>query len=170
MKRAIQVLNVMVKAGIIEDYAIAGAVAGIIHAEPVSTKDLDVLVPLPQTPAGLATLTSIHAYLRKEGYSMYGQHFIIGGVPVDFLDAHDPIARDALKGAIEVAAWGERTKVVRPEHLIAMALAVGRHKDCARIEALLEMAKIDKPFLRRLIRRHGLVDKWDAFLRGIRES
>lgn len=166
MKLALQVLNRMVKAGIIEDYAIAGAVAAIIHAEPVSTKDLDVLVPLPQTPAGLATLAPIHEYLKKQGCSMYGQHFIIGGVPVDFLDAHDPVSREAFAGAVEVTAWGERAKVVRPEHLIAMALAVGRRKDYARIEALLDMAKIDKPFLARLLRRHGLARKWASFGKG----
>ena len=166
MKLAIQALNKMVRAGIIEDYAITGAVAGIIHAEPISTKDLDVLVPLPETPAGLATLAPIHEYLKKQGYSIYGQHFILGGVPVDFLDAHDPIAKDALKGAVEIAAWGERAKVVRPEHLIAMALTVGRHKDYARVEALLDMAKVDKPFLLRLLGRHGLAKKWEDFTKG----
>ena len=166
MRRAIQVLNKMVKAGVIEEYALAGAVAAIIHAEPVSTKDLDVLVPLPETPGGLATLAPIHEYLNRQGYSMYGQHFILGGVPVDFLDAHDPIARDALKGAVEATAWGERVKVVRAEHLIAMALSVGRHKDFARIETLLDLAKVDKSFLARLLRRHGLVKKWDAFVSG----
>ena len=53
MKRAIVVLNEMVKAGVIQEYAIAGAVAAILHAEPVATKDLDVLVALPQTRPGL---------------------------------------------------------------------------------------------------------------------
>ncbi|MBI4677869.1 MAG: hypothetical protein HY748_09835 [Elusimicrobia bacterium] len=166
MKRAIQVLNEMVGVGVIGEYAIAGAVAGIIYAEPVSTKDLDVLVTLPETPGGLASLAPIHEYLRKKGCSMCGQHFVLGGVPVDFLDAHDPIAKDALKQAVEVEAWGERAKVVRAEHLVIMALAVGRHKDYARIEALLEMAKIDRGLLSRLLKRHGLVRKWDAFRRG----
>ena len=148
----------------------AGAVAAILHAEPVATKDLDVLVALPQTPAGLATLTPIHEYLKKQGCTMYGQHFIIGGVPVDFMDANGRIAEDALKGAVEVTACGERTMVVRPEHLIAMALDVGRHKDYARIEALLAMAKVNKPYLERLLRRCGLVKKWNAYVQGTHEA
>ena len=169
MRLVLQTLNKMVESRVIENYAIAGAVAVIIYAEPVSTKDLDVLVPLLETPAGLATLTPIHDYLKKQGHIMSGQHFIIGGVPVDFMDAHDPLNRDALESAVEMTAWEERTRVVRPEHLIAMALVAGRHKDYAKIETLWETAKINKVYLTRLLKRHGLVKKLNTVMKRIYE-
>jgi hypothetical protein len=37
--------------------------------------------------------------------------------------------------------------VFRPEHIIAVAASVGRHKDLARIEQLLQQTQIDKTLL-----------------------
>ena len=47
-------------------------------------------------------------------------------------------------------------KVFRPEYIIAIAASVGRSKDLARIEQLLEQAKIDKPILDDILRRYNL--------------
>jgi len=40
--------------------------------------------------------------------------------------------------------------------IIAIAASVGRHKDLARIEQLLDQAKIDKPMLDDILRRYNL--------------
>jgi len=49
MKETFAVLNQMVADGAIENYALAGAVAAMFYVEPFSTKDLDVLVVIPET-------------------------------------------------------------------------------------------------------------------------
>ena len=48
---ALRALNTMKAEGVIEEYAIAGAMALVFWTEPVPTFDLDVLVLLP-TPLG----------------------------------------------------------------------------------------------------------------------
>ena len=47
-------------------------------------------------------------------------------------------------------------KVFRREYIIAIAASVGRPKDLARIEQLLEQAKIDRPMLDDILRRYNL--------------
>ena len=44
----------------------------------------------------------------------------------------------------------------RPEHLIAIAASVGRLKDRARIEQMLEQAKLDRALLDATLERHHL--------------
>jgi len=44
---ALRVLNDMKRAGVVEDYAVAGAMAMAFWAEPIPTYDLDVLVFIP---------------------------------------------------------------------------------------------------------------------------
>ena len=51
---------------------------------------------------------------------------------------------------------GVPAKVFRPEYIIAVAASVGRHKDLARIEQLLEQAKMDKASLDDILHRYNL--------------
>jgi hypothetical protein len=46
--------------------------------------------------------------------------------------------------------------VFRPEYIIAIAASVGRHKDLARIEQLLEQTEIDRTLLADLLGRYNL--------------
>ena len=50
------VLNTMRDEGVVEDYAIAGAMAILFWTEPVPTFDLHVLVFLPGSGVGLVSL------------------------------------------------------------------------------------------------------------------
>lgn len=51
---------------------------------------------------------------------------------------------------------GVPAKVFRAEHIIAIAASVGRYKDLARIEQLLEQAEIDRALLDEIARRYSL--------------
>jgi hypothetical protein len=51
---------------------------------------------------------------------------------------------------------GVSAKVFRPEYIIAIVASVGRHKDMARIEQLLEQTKSDKTLLDDILRRYNL--------------
>ena len=61
----IDVLEDMQDGGIISKYAVGGAVAAILHYEPVSTVDLDIFFFLAEPPTGLIfSLEKIYDYAR----------------------------------------------------------------------------------------------------------
>jgi predicted nucleotidyltransferase len=66
------------------------------------------------------------------------------------------LTEEAVRNAKQIEYEGVPAKVFRPEYIIAIAASVGRHKDLARIEQLLEQAKIDKALLDDILRRHKL--------------
>ena len=59
MKKTIEILKQMIKEGIIEDYAIGGAVGVIFYTEPTDTKDLDIFILPKFTSHGLVDLSSV---------------------------------------------------------------------------------------------------------------
>jgi len=64
MKETLQVLNQMVADGVIDDYVIGGAIAASYHLEPINTADMDVFFHVAISASGLATLSSLYAYLK----------------------------------------------------------------------------------------------------------
>ncbi len=61
-----------------------------------------------------------------------------------------------MRNAKPIEYEGVPSKVFRPEYIIAIAASIGRHKDLARIEQLLDQAKIEKPMLDDILRRYNL--------------
>src|SRR5262245_48777826 len=104
MEATLSVLNDLVAAGVIQGYAIGGAVAAIYWVEPFDTVDLDVFVLLPGDTRPLDPLFAVHAYLRDRGYEFDGEFLVIEGVPVQFLPADDPtgLRKEALSAAIRI--------------------------------------------------------------------
>ena len=91
MKKTLAVINEMVKQGIIKNYAIGGAIGAMFYTESFNTKDLDVFVHPQILASGLVHIGDIHNYLKKKGYSMWQQYFMIEGVPVDFVAVYDKL-------------------------------------------------------------------------------
>src|SRR5271169_2932000 len=60
IKETLEIINVMEAEGVIDRYAIAGAVAAYNYIEPAVTDDLDILISFEETPhqakTGLVTL------------------------------------------------------------------------------------------------------------------
>src|SRR5262252_9446247 len=110
----------MKQAGVVEDYAVAGAMAMVFWAEPVPTFDLDVLA--------------------QHGYAAQAEHVIIEGVPVQFLPVHNALAEEAIDRAADVEYQGVSVRVVRPEYLVALYLEPGARtrKRRERAAALME--------------------------------
>jgi hypothetical protein len=93
----IHVVNQMVADGVIERYAIGGAVGATFYLEPVSTLDVDIFIELHATPGSvLLTLDPIFSYLLDRGCTMEGEHILISGWPVQFLPPPSPLAAEAL--------------------------------------------------------------------------
>lgn len=171
MKQTIEVLNQMAADGIVESYAIGGAIAAFNYIEPTSTDDLDILVSF-DTPAksGLVMLTPIFSWLAQRGYAdFHKEGIVIEGWPVQFLPVSNPLDAEALAGAVAVdieinpVEGSVSTRVLSAEHVMATALNIGRPKDHIRIHQFLESDAFDQNAMCVIIERHGLAEKWAAF-------
>jgi hypothetical protein len=160
MKRTLQVLNELERGGVIDRYAIGGAMGATFYVEPLLTFDLDVFVVLPQSAAGLLSLALLYEALRARGYIEEGECVLIEGVPVQFLPAYNALLDEALGEARETSYEDTPTRVVRAEHLIAICLQTGRDKDRERVRTFREQAEVDMNYLAGVLQRHGLEGKW----------
>jgi hypothetical protein len=174
MKQTIEVLNRMEADGVIGRYCISGAVAALNYLEMAATEDLDILVSFEgmETKSGLVTLTPIVEYLNKQGYSEFRREGIwVEGWPVQFVPVATPLDREALESATEVLVELEggavRTRLLRPEHLVANALRTGRPKDRFRVLQFLESKAVDLASLCPLLERHALSQELSEFCRSV---
>lgn len=162
MKELAELLNDMRAAGVIEEYALFGAIAQMRYTEPVATLDADVLVAIPAT-SGLDMLAGIYEYCSARGLRAVGEAIQVGAWPTQFVPVFNPLTREALEQAETVDFEGVPLRVVRADHLAAIALSVGRAKDFARILALLESGSVTREAIAQLARKHGLVEAWERF-------
>lgn len=102
-----------------------------------------------------AGIPAIYTRLQTQGWQVAGEHLLIRGFPVQFLAASG-LTEEAVRAAERIDYEGVPAKVFRAEHLIAIAASVGRTKDKARIEQLLQQADVDQSYLADVLRRHNL--------------
>jgi hypothetical protein len=159
MKRTLQVLNELERDGVVECYAIGGAMAATFYVEPLLTFDLDVFVILPQDAGNLLSLARLYGELRSRGHVEEGECVLIEGVPVQFVPAYNALLEEALREARETLYEEVSARVVRAEHLIAICLP-GRDKDRERVRILREQAELDMSYLAGVLPRHGLEGEW----------
>ncbi len=170
MEATLEVLNDLVARGVIEKYAIGGAVGAIFWVEPFDTIDLDVFIVVPADAPPLDPLRALFADLTQKGFSFEGEFLVVEGIPVQFLPAEDPkgLTKEALDQAVAVSYEGGAepvpTWVLTPEYLIAIALDVHRSKDYERVARLLSEAAVDRSVVASLIGRFGLDDSWTRFI------
>jgi hypothetical protein len=160
VRKTIEILNQIVAAGVIEGYAIAGAVAAIFYTEPTDTVDLDILVAFPKTNS-LITLEPIVSYLAQLGYTDFeNEGIVIEGIPVQLLPTTNALSEEAYQEARAENFDGVPTRIVQLEHLMATMLELGRPKDHIRLALCLEEADYDEERLTSIIERHGLQFQW----------
>jgi hypothetical protein len=173
MGRTLRVINQMVSDGIIDRYAIGGAVAALNYIEPAATEDIDILISLEVQSSGLITLGALVEYLAAKGYTEWKKEgLMIEGWPVQFIPASSPLDFEALGHAETVEdTFGMdeivSTRVLSAEHVVATALNVGRPKDYTRIIAFLDEQAVDLARLKATLERHGLDAKWVMFCEKI---
>jgi hypothetical protein len=160
MKRTLQVLNELERDGVIERYAIGGAMGATFYVEPLLTFDLDVFVILPQGDSGSLPLSALDKSLCARGYTEDGVCVFIEDVPVQFLPAYNALLEEALREARDTSYEDVPTRVARAEHLVAICLQTGRDKDRERVRLLRDQAEIDMNVLAGVLQRHGLEGKW----------
>ena len=146
--------NELVAAGLIEDWALGGALAAIYYVEPFTTYDADIFF-IPKDKGLTAGIPAIYAHLQSQGWQVEREHLLIRGFPVQFLAAQG-LTDDAVREAERIDYEGVPAKVFRAEHIVAIAASVGRAKDKARIEQLLQQADLDQSRLENILQRHNL--------------
>ncbi|MCY7287734.1 MAG: hypothetical protein LH624_05655 [Cryobacterium sp.] len=159
-------LNLIEADGVIDRYAIGGAVGATFYLEPVATLDVDVFVAFrPQPGSLLVSPQPILDYLKERGHSMEGEYVVIGGWPVQFLPSTGSLLDEALAQAVSVDVEGTPARVFTVEHLAAIALQTGRAKDKARLLQFIESGAIDGDRFRDIVARHDLQAAWERFER-----
>lgn len=165
MQAVCDVLEQLAAEGILRCYAVGGATAAGFHGEPLATRDVDVFV-FVDAPVGsmLVTLEPLFARLAELGFTDFEEEgLLVHGFPVQFLSASPGLETEAVEQAL-VFEWKEhRVRVMRPEHLAAIALAVGRPKDRARLVYLAQLPGFDRALLIDVVSRHGLQERWNQW-------
>ena len=146
--------NELVSAGLIEDYALGGALAAIYYTEPFTTYDADIVFVANDKTLS-AGIPAIYSHLKAKGWRVEREHLLVKDFPVQFLPASG-LTEEAVRNANPIEYESVPAKVFRPEYIVAIAASVGRHKDLARIEQLMSHAKIDRQLLDDILRRHNL--------------
>jgi hypothetical protein len=176
MKQTLDVINRMEADGVIGRYAIAGAVAAYNYIEPALTNDLDILVsfdnPVAEGQPSLISLNPIYSYLKKKGYEEHSEEgIVIEGWPVQFLPVASELDVEALAEAVDVdieinkAEGSVRSRMLRPEHIVANALRIGRPQDFIRIAQFLHENALNFTSFCPLLDRYNLKDAWQSFCR-----
>src|SRR6266568_1931521 len=146
--------NGLVAAKLIVDWALGGALGAIYYVEPFTTYDADIFF-IPVYKGLAAGIPALYGHLQSQGWQVEREHLMVRGFPVQFLAA-DGLAEEAVREAERIEFEGVSAKVFRAEHLVAIAASVGRPKDKARIEQLLQQADLDKTRLENILQRHKL--------------
>jgi len=123
---------------------------------------VDVFVFLDAIPGSLlVSLESVFTRLNELGFNEFEEEgLLIHGFPVRFQSASPSLESEAVDSAM-VVEWDEhRMRVMRPEHLAAIALTVGRPKDRARLVYLAELPQFDSARFIDVLTRHGLSAQW----------
>ena len=151
---ALRAANELVVAGLIEDWALGGALAAIYYVEPFTTYDADIFF-IPKDKGFTAGIPAIYAHLQAQGWQVEREHLLVRGFPVQFLAASG-LTEEAVREAGRIDYEGVPAKVFLAEHIVAIAASVGRSKDKARIEQMLLQADLDKTKLENILQRHRL--------------
>jgi len=166
IKTAIAVINQMQADGVVERYAIGGAVGATFYLEPVATLDLDIFVTFESAAGSLSVSPQrIYEYLTARGCTIEHEYIVVAGWPVQFLPTGTPLVAEALKESVVRDVDGTPARVLAAEHLAAIALQTGRAKDKARLLQFVEAGVLNFVRFQAILVRHGLIANWQKFER-----
>jgi hypothetical protein len=162
MKETLAEINALREAGVIGQWAIGGAVGATFYLEPFTTLDIDVFVVFENAPLVL-TLTPVFDFLRARGHCEDREGITVHGWSVQFIAAESGLLREAVESAIDAEVEGVAARVMKIEHLMAIALETGRPKDKARLIAFVESGLANEARLGEILCRYNLQERWDTF-------
>jgi len=107
--------NDLVRAGLIEDWDLGGALAAIYYVEPFTTYDADIFF-IPSDKGLIAGLPAMYAHLLAQGWRIEREHLILNEFPVQFL-ATNGLTEEAVREAERIEFEAIPAKVFRPDIL-----------------------------------------------------
>ncbi|MBI5875934.1 MAG: hypothetical protein HZB81_08875 [Deltaproteobacteria bacterium] len=159
-----KLLERMEKENVLTKWAVGGAIGCMFYTEPFFTKDIDVFIYVQPAGSGLIDMSPIFDWLKCKGYKKFeGQSIIIEEWKVDFIPASAGLVEEAVEKAKTVEAGEARIRIMSAEHLIAIALHVGRKQDYAKIEKILQQGNVDKNKMARILKKFDLYKKWELY-------
>ena len=164
IETVLSALGDMREAGIIENYAIGGAFAAILHAEPISTIDLDIFFFFTEKQIGpVLSLEKLYEFAKTKGFTFDHEFINIEGWLVQFVESSDsPLWYEAVESADRLTIGNLEANVIGREHLVAMWLLAGRPKDYQKITMFIDADILDHEKLNDILRRHDLLVKWET--------
>lgn len=165
MRQTLATLLQVQREGLLDRFAIGGAVAAAYYVEAVVTEDLDVFAFLRSAPSGLLELTPLYDRLRELGGEPQSEYVLIAGWPVQILPAYTPLVEEAVRAARDCRYDDLVVPVLSPEYLCAIALQTGRPKDFARVHSFVTGNAVDADRLRALVDRFSLMLRWKDYER-----
>lgn len=154
---AIAAIVDMKRDGVIDEYAVGGAMAMTFWSEPTTTYDVDVFVIL-RSAGVIVDLDPIYKWAAARGYPSVAEHIEIEGLPVQLIPAPSALIEEAISTAAELDYAGQAVRVIRPEYLIAMWSegSARTMKRQARAAMLMEEVEMDRELLKELGERYNL--------------
>lgn len=130
----LDVLEEMKGAGIIENYAIGGAFAAILHYEPISTIDLDIFFFLGEkNDSPILSLNALYDFAKEKGFSFDHEFINIYGWLVQFVEAtHSPLWTEAIENADTIKIVDSNAKVIDKEHLRGQSERLSKNCNVSR--------------------------------------
>jgi hypothetical protein len=114
MKDVARLLNDMLSAGIIGDYAIFEAVAQMRYTPAVAAMDADILVEMKRR-GSLDLLKPIHEFYSARGNTPDRETIRVGEWPVHFIPVFSPLTEEAVREAETGEIEGIPLRVVRAD-------------------------------------------------------
>jgi hypothetical protein len=161
-------------------YALIGGLGVGVRSRPRATKDIDVLLAVPQIQ-----LPSLLDKLSENGFSIDQREVIEGfvqhhmtafdyrGVRIDWLKPLVPAYQHVLERAEPTVVFDEPMRVAKAEGLILLKLMASRPQDLADIAALLasnrgqlDLAWVDQEWCTMF---ETSDDRWQQFQKTVRE-
>jgi len=157
LERTYAAVNQMLTDGVVENYALGGAMAVAFYMEPDSTFDVDIFcIVKGMSEQALNLIQPIYEYCRSKGYEARREGIMIEGFEVQFLPVYDELSEEAVQAAAVHSYGRVAVRVMQPEYLVAIMLKTGRPKDEARIVRFIEAGAFDPAKLDVILSRHDL--------------
>ncbi len=143
-----RLLNDLVRQKKLKGWAIYGSVAYSLQTEPLTTRDVDILIPADTNQE----YTDQFHILSEIGDGFSGLGILIQGVLVEiFLTLLNPMFEEAITNAKRVRIGGTIFRLFRPEYLVVMALLAWRADSSRGVD--------DRQRARRLLQLRGVQER-----------
>ncbi|MBN2401626.1 MAG: hypothetical protein JXN64_04430 [Spirochaetes bacterium] len=164
MEKTIDVINRLLKEGLIINYAVGGGIGALFYIEPFATFHLDIFIIFPKSSGILISLSPIYNWLDQQGYKTKKEQVIIEGIPVQFIPVYNDLIRESVQNSVQKNYSGSKINVLLPEYLIAIMVQTFRSKDKERIIRMMNESEIDKKFLDKILSKYNLKSIFDSLI------